>query len=165
VLDEYGVGFRVMHGFGSATDVYNVAQGYDGRDLIALYVGDWDPSGMYMSAHDLPDRLERYDGGHVGLKRIALRQDQLPGLPSFPASDKAKDPRYKWFVKNYGKQCWELDALDPNTLRNRVEEAIVDQIDQESWERCKTVERAERESLRGFMTNWKAACQDEGGAA
>ena len=22
VLDEYGVGFRVMHGFGSATEVY-----------------------------------------------------------------------------------------------------------------------------------------------
>ena len=26
VLDEYGVGFRVMHGFGSATEVYNIAR-------------------------------------------------------------------------------------------------------------------------------------------
>ena len=26
VLDEYGVGFRVMHGFGSATEVHDVAR-------------------------------------------------------------------------------------------------------------------------------------------
>jgi hypothetical protein len=38
VLDEYGVGFRVMHGFGSATEIYGVAQYYDGRPLVVLYV-------------------------------------------------------------------------------------------------------------------------------
>ena len=72
VLDEYGVGFRVMHGFSSATTVHDVAQDDDGRPLIVLYVGDYDPSGMYMSEHDLPDRLEKYGGDHVQLKRIAL---------------------------------------------------------------------------------------------
>jgi hypothetical protein len=65
VLDEYAVGFRVMHGFASATTVYDVAQDNDGRPLIALYVGDYDPSGMFMSERDLPERLERYDGEHV----------------------------------------------------------------------------------------------------
>jgi hypothetical protein len=45
VLDQYAVGFRVMHGFSSATAVYDVAQDDDGRELIALYVGDLDPSG------------------------------------------------------------------------------------------------------------------------
>ena len=54
VLDEYGVGFRVMHGFGSATEVYNIAQNDDGRPLIALYVGDWDPSGLFMSDRTCP---------------------------------------------------------------------------------------------------------------
>src|SRR6516162_7962696 len=42
VLDEYGVGFRVMHGFSSATVVHDIADDYDDRPLIALYVGDWD---------------------------------------------------------------------------------------------------------------------------
>jgi hypothetical protein len=74
VLDEYGVGFRVMHGFGSATEVYSVAQDDDGRELIVLYVGDWDPSGLCMSEHDLPERFSKYDGEHVVLKRIALRK-------------------------------------------------------------------------------------------
>ena len=47
----------------------------------------------------------------------------MRGLPSFPASDKKKDPRYKWFVRNYGNRCWELDAMDPNDLRACVEQA------------------------------------------
>ena len=54
VLDEYAVGFRVMHGFCSATTVHDVAEDDDGRDLIVLYVGDYDPSGLFMSEHDLP---------------------------------------------------------------------------------------------------------------
>jgi len=57
VLDRYGVGFRVMHGFSGATTIYDVPQDDDGRELIVLYAGDYDPSGMYMSEHDLPDRL------------------------------------------------------------------------------------------------------------
>ena len=151
VLDEYGVVFRVMHGFASATAVYDVAQGDDGRPLIVLYVGDWDPSGLCMSEQDLPKRLEKYDGQHVELQRIALTRDQLAGLPSFPAADKKKDGRYKWFVRNYGKCCWELDALDPNVLRGCVEAAITEQIEPTAWERCRVVERAERDSLRTVM--------------
>ncbi len=151
VLDEYGVGFRVMHGFGSATEVYNIAQDDDGRPLTVFYVGDWDPSGLCMSEQDLPERLERYDGEHVELDRIALTRDQLGGLPSFPAADKRKDPRYRWFVENFGKQCWELDALDPNDLRACVEQQIRNCIEPTAWERCKVVERAERELLRTIL--------------
>jgi hypothetical protein len=32
VLDKYGVGFRVMHGFNSATQVYDIAQDDDGAN-------------------------------------------------------------------------------------------------------------------------------------
>src|SRR5262245_28553439 len=101
VLDHYAVGFRVMHGFSSATAIYDVCQDDDGRDLIALYVGDFDPSGLFMSEEDLPARLSNYDGEHVKLRRIALTRKQVSGLPSFPATDKRKDPRFKWFQANY----------------------------------------------------------------
>src|SRR5262245_58969413 len=40
VLNEYGVGFQVVHGFSSATVAYNTAQDKDGRLLFLLYVGD-----------------------------------------------------------------------------------------------------------------------------
>src|SRR5262249_27453029 len=41
VLDEYAVGFRVMHGFSSATTINDVAGDDDGRPLIVLYCGDY----------------------------------------------------------------------------------------------------------------------------
>jgi hypothetical protein len=159
VLDSYGVGFRVMHGFGSAGRVYQAAQDYDGRPLIALYCGDWDPSGLHMSTLDLPDRLARYDGDHVQLKRIALTEDDLPGLPSFPAATKRKDPRYRWFVENFGTACWELDALDPTRLRDRVEAEIISYIDGVAWNRCKVTEQAEQESLREVISRWNGVAQ------
>jgi hypothetical protein len=154
VLDEYGVGFWVTHGFGSSTSVHEVAEDDDGRLLIVLYVGDWDPSGLWMSERDLPERLSRYGGDHVILLRIALTRDHLADLPSFPAADKKKDPRYNWFVKDYGNRCWELDALDPNDLRAFVEAEVLKRIEPVAWERCKAVERAEQESLRTVLAAW-----------
>src|SRR5262249_62398905 len=49
ILDKYAVGFSAVHGFTSATEVYKTAQGDEGRDLVVLYVGDFDPSGLFMS--------------------------------------------------------------------------------------------------------------------
>ncbi len=90
VLDEYAVGFRMMHGFSGATTIHDVSQDDDGRQLMVLYVGDYDPSGMYMSEVDLPARLSKYGGDHVALARIALTLDHVSdGLPSFPATDKS----------------------------------------------------------------------------
>jgi hypothetical protein len=157
ILCEYGVGFLPVHGFSSATTVYDTAQDDDGRELIILYVGDYDPSGMYMSERDLPDRFAKYGGDHIQLKRIALRKEQLRALPSFPASDKKDDKRYEWFVRNYGKRCWELDALDPRDLRTLVETAIKAEIEPAAWRRCAVVEKAERESLRTVLDSWKGA--------
>jgi hypothetical protein len=154
--------FRVVHGFASATIVHDVAEDDDGRDLIVLYVGDWDPSGLCMSESDLPERLKRYDGGHVVLKRISLTQDQLAGLPGFPASDKSKDTRYGWFTRNYGHKCWELDALDPNLLRECVRSRIKSYIEQEAWERCMVTERAEQASLHAIMKSWTGKQQGWG---
>ncbi len=145
VLDRYGVGFRVLHGFSGATSIHDVAQDDDGRPLTVLYCGDYDPSGMWMSVCDLPDRLDRYGGDHVSLRRVALTVPDLSGLPSFPASDKKKDPRYRWFVKEFGAQCWELDAMDPNDLRERVENEIWSEIEPTAWERCEKVNKAEQE--------------------
>jgi hypothetical protein len=156
VIDEYQVGFRALHGFNSATQVYDIAQGNDGRELIALYVGDLDPSGMFMSEEDLPTRLDKYGGTHVELKRIALTKAQVRRLPSFPATDKHKDPRHAWFVASYGERCWELDAMDPRDLRRCVQTAIRKLIEPAAWARCEVVNKAEQESLKTIIAKWGA---------
>jgi hypothetical protein len=154
VLDQYAVGFRVLHGFSGATTVYDVAQDNDGRNLIVLYAGDFDPSGMFMSEEDLPSRLSEYGGDHVALTRIALTLEHVSGLSSFPATDKRKDPRYKWFRSNYGDRCWELDAMDPNDLRDCIEQEIEKLIEPVAWQRCEVVNQAEQESLKTILEKW-----------
>jgi hypothetical protein len=156
VLNRYGVGFNPVHGFTSATDAYNVSQDDDGRDLIVLYVGDFDPSGMFMSEEDLPKRFAKYGGDHITLKRIALTGEHVLHLPSFPASEKHKDPRFKWFTGKYGDQCWELDAMDPNDLRECVEGAIKGLIEPVAWKRCETVNEAQRVNLKEFLDKWNS---------
>jgi hypothetical protein len=141
ILDEYGIGFRVMHGFGSATTLNEVSQDDDDRPLTILYIGDYDPSGLWMSERDIPERLERYGGNHVSIKRVALLRDDCDLLgrrPAFNVKEKKKDTRAPWFRKTYGQLCWELDAMDPNNLRSRVEQEIKRHIEPKAWKRCRT---------------------------
>jgi hypothetical protein len=157
VLEEYAVTFRVMHGYASATAIRQAAveSAGDTHPWTVFYVGDYDPSGMYMSEVDLPERLAEY-GGEVELKRVALvRADVfLDDLRSFDADTKVGDTRYKWFIKRYGGTCWELDAMNPNTLRTRVSDAIVACIEPESWKRYDLCEQAEQKSLSMVLDRW-----------
>ena len=159
VLDEFGVTFRVQKGFGSFTSVRQAAEDSlgvpDHQNPIALYIGDYDPSGMYMSEIDLPSRLARY-GSKWEFKRIAVLKKDTPNLPSFEASTKSGDNRYPWFVENYGVKCWELDAIDPNDLRKRVREQIVTRLNLPVWEHAKEIEAVEIESMKSFHQSWKS---------
>jgi hypothetical protein len=155
VLSKLGVGFRVMHGFSSATSVWEVSnRGNDNRPLVALYIGDWDPSGLCMSEHDLPARIKEYGGDYITLKRIALTAEQTPPLPSFSVESKTRDPRYKWFKKHYGDLCWELDALDPRQLRSVVETEINGLIDRPLWDHQQDLEDREKKSIEVLLRWW-----------
>ncbi|MDO8864046.1 hypothetical protein Q6D67_20370 [Haliea sp. E1-2-M8] len=154
VLNEYGVTFRVMHGYTSATSIQSAALESlsSNKPLTILYVGDWDPSGLHMSEVDLPSRLARY-GGDADIIRIALDEDDVTygELPSFEAETKKGDTRYPWFTSRYGRKCWELDALPPPDLRERVENNIIERLDRGLWDRAVEVEQAETESMREIM--------------
>lgn len=155
VIDRFAAPFLVMHGFGSATAIHDLAEqtAFADHPLNILYVGDWDPSGMYMSEEDLPRRLERYEADNYDLRRIALIEDDLHGLPSFDVSTKTGDKRHKWFVSNYGNNCYELDAMAPSALRARVEAEIWRHIEPTAWSRAEKVAKVEAESIR--VIDWK----------
>jgi hypothetical protein len=72
----------------------------------------------------------------------------------FPASDKKSDTRYEWFVRNHGQWCWELDAMSPTALRTKVEGAILDELNMDSWERYTAVEKVEREAIVATCQSW-----------
>lgn len=149
-----------MHGFGSATAMMEIAVAtqHDPVPRLVLYLGDWDPSGMHMSEVDIPARLTEY-GARVEVGRLALTAADLhrPDLvnTSFPATDKMKDPRYRWFVETVGPKCWELDALSPVIIRDRIERAILAEIDVETWSHYLAMERIELASLNDVMDSWE----------
>jgi hypothetical protein len=156
VLAKWGVGFRVMHGFSSSTCVWDVCTNdyNDNRPLLALYLGDFDPSGLFMSERDLPDRIKEFKGDHIEFRKIALTAVQAEPLPSFSVETKTKDKRYAWFKKNYGDRCWELDALDPRVLRDLVENEITALIDRSRWDQQEAIQTREKQSLEMSLRWW-----------
>jgi hypothetical protein len=161
VLRKYGVIFRNMHGFTSWTVSHDAAREcrQDPRPTTILYVGDYDPSGMYMSEVDLPENRFAWEGVPVAIRRLAIYEEPAreARLLSFPVADKAHDKRYPWWkAMGYGDTCWELDAMNPNDLRGVVAAAIEEYIDWDAWLRCDAVEAAENTSMRQLLQTWKA---------
>ena len=167
VLDKYGVAFRVMHGFGSATALHDAAEAttYGDKATVVLYVGDHDPSGRYMAEVDILERLARYDG-RAEIVQVALLLPDCMDLPSFDVGTKHGDPRQRWYMRHHGTKCWELDAMPPPTLRQRVQDEIVARLDVTKWLRMQEVERAECDSMGSFLADWSKLHQgsicDEG---
>jgi hypothetical protein len=141
-MEAYGVPFFAAHGFNSATKVHDLAEteACDERRYVFLYVGDWDPSGMYMSEVDLPGRLQKYGAtSEFDLVRIALSKDDLGDLPFFSA--KEKDPRYRWFVNRYflvKHKGYKPEQLSP----------VCDSPAVQAW----ITSNAERAGIRGLNT-------------
>jgi hypothetical protein len=169
VLDEYGVPYIAVGGFASKDMVHLAAEriARSKKPFTILYLGDYDPCGMCMSELDLPERLGRYGAGKYQLVRVALtKPDTQTGLTSFPAATKGPrwdpikkrhvkgDAMYSWFIKNYGKLCWELDAMLPSVMRAKLTAAIRSRLDLDAWDRCEDVAAAEQKSLGDFLETY-----------
>ena len=47
--------------------------------------------------------------------------------------------------------------MDPNDLRDCVEQEITELIEPVAWQRCEVVNQAEQESLKTILKNWGGA--------
>jgi hypothetical protein len=46
--------------------------------------------------------------------------------------------------------------MDPNDLRDCVEQAIMELIEPVAWKRCDAINKVEQESLKTILENWAA---------
>src|SRR5580704_10620732 len=90
------------------------------RPVYVYHLGDFDPSGI-----DAGEKIERTlralaPTAEIHFERIAVTPEQITAwnLPSRPT--KQSDSR----AKGFGALSVELDAIDPNRLRDLVEKAI-----------------------------------------
>ena len=115
--DKYRVPVRVTRGFLSTS----LRHEWSNSELIILYFGDFDPSGLCMGNELANSKFLNYHE----IKRVALTEDHIAmikDLPSVPV--KARDPCAKAYIQKYGTQCYEIDALPPDYLRKLVRESI-----------------------------------------
>ncbi len=73
---------------------------------------------------------------------------------TFAASEKTSDVRHTWFVERYGQTCCELDALNPNTPRELVENAILGYLNREAWDRAEDIQAVELASIADFIRSY-----------
>lgn len=156
------VPWMACRGYASITALYDAGQrisraGGAGKDVVVIYLGDHDPSGMDMP-RDLADRLGVLARKPVAIRRIALTMAQIHeyNAPPFPA--KEKDNRAAAYRAQFGERSWELDALPVQALVRLISETVSEYVDHGTWAQAAAREQAERQQLRA------AAESFEGGA-
>jgi len=127
----------------------------DNKGAFILHFADHDPSGLDMS-RDLQSRLDRYCGA-AEVKRIALTYDQVQQYNLIPNPTKLADPRSNAYISQYGEECWELDAIEPDELVRLCQQAVGNQIvDHNAWEDLESRDRSERDFLIGELKRLEA---------
>jgi hypothetical protein len=116
-----------------------------GKDVYIIHLGDHDPSGIDMT-RDIIDRLELFMGG-AEVNRIALNYEQIMTYSPPPNPAKLTDSRVKDYIRKFGKQSWELDALEPSIINNLIDSSIESLIDPYLWDEAEELEDEGRATL------------------
>lgn len=121
---------------------------------VILHFGDHDPSGIDMT-RDLRERIELFaqeyidDGGfEPDVQRIALTMKQVDEKKPPPNPAKTTDSRFEDYMRKFGHESWELDALEPAYLADLVQQHIVANIDNDdAWDERKRLVADKRKRL------------------
>lgn len=129
--------------------------GASGFGANILHFADHDPSGLDMT-RDLQNRFNAYSREAVEVKRIALTFDQVQQYDLIPNPTKITDPRAYGYMAQYGDECWELDAIEPDELVRLVHEATEAEItDRVAWDEIKAQDEEERADIRERLADMK----------
>lgn len=182
VCRRLDVPFSANKGYSSSSHLYQVGQRLkdaleSDKKVVILYLGDHDPSGIDMS-RDVEDRLMLFsewgswdedakrvqpwnddetvfDSDAFTLVRVALNMDQVEAYDPPPNPTKLTDSRANGYIAKFGMECWELDALDPETLANLVTAHVADWTDAEKMEAAKAKMATERAELVAMATKYR----------
>lgn len=147
IADDWGIWLRALRGFNSTTSAHAIATDFKnkntlGKQIRVLYLGDHDASGRSIEV-DVADRVRTYGSGPFKIERLAIHKSDIAKFHLPPLRVKEADPRAGEFIRRFGTQTVELDALPPSELRRRLETAIRALVDMERWNRALMIEQAE----------------------
>lgn len=138
-------------GYTSQSEMYAASKRFDryvsdGQTPYILHFGDHDPSGMDMT-RDIGDRLGIF-GVDLEVNRLALNFNQVKAYKPPPNPAKITDSRAKAYIRQYGNESWELDALEPDVLATLVREQIENLQDGDLWAEALELEREQKTVLK-----------------
>lgn len=148
VTSKYHIRLMVNRGYSSISAMYDAHRRLRSGDVI-LYFGDHDPSGKDM-VRDIRERMEEF-GREIDVRPVALTMEQIRRFNPPPNPARITDLRAKWYIREYGRTSWELDALPPRELIRLAEEAVEELIDLDLYNRCLDREQRDIEELRSFF--------------
>lgn len=163
VIQRAAAKFRLPYfscrGYVSQSEIWQHARNLMGEgDVVILHLGDHDPSGVDMT-RDMQERFNLFEAGNVRFERIALTMDQIDELKPPPNPAKITDTRATGYIEKFGKESWELDALQPKYIVDLVNEAAGKHIDHKQWKIDLAMEESERNTLEGISYDYDEVCE------
>jgi hypothetical protein len=162
VCDKFDVPLLAARGYASSSVLRTFARQKvmrtlaDDKDVILLYLGDHDPSGIDMT-RDLDEKMHkfaeawRYRNRSIDVRRIALTMEQIDDQAPPPNPAKATDSRFNGYYDLYGDESWELDALSPSFIDNLVTEQIEKVRDEHAWDARQRIVSTLRDEIGGLV--------------
>jgi len=145
----YDVPLMVARGYASLSFLHTAAEHISGLEVptFIYHFGDYDPSGVNAGEKIEQTLKELAPDADITFERVAVTPDliELWDLPTRPT--KTSDSRSKGF----GDISVELDAIEPDKLRELVELVIQRHLPADQLEVLKAAEESERQMIRGLV--------------
>jgi hypothetical protein len=154
ITSLYDVPLMVARGYASLSFLHSAAEHINSLDVPAhiYHLGDFDPSGVNAGEKIEETLRELAPDAEIHFERIAVNPDQIVtwDLPTRPT--KTTDTRSKGF----GAISVELDAIEPQRLRDLVQSAIERHLPPRQFKVLKAAEESERSLIRQIVAGWAA---------
>jgi hypothetical protein len=149
ITSMYDVPLMVARGYASLSFLHSAAEAINTLDVPAYiyHLGDFDPSGVNAGEKIEETLRELAPNAEIDFERIAVTREQIAEWNLSTRPTKKSDRRSKGF----GDISVELDAIDPNDLRDLVQMAIEQHLPPEQFEVLKAAEQSERRLLRAMV--------------
>ena len=76
-----------------------------------------------------------------------------------PNPAKFTDSRCADYIRKYGDESWELDALEPSLIVSLVRNAVHDLQDRRAWAASAEEQQSGRALLRAVADNWDSVVE------
>lgn len=175
VCKELGVSWFACKGYPSVSALWSWIQAAQRAHRVGtverctvLYFGDHDPDGWEIPRSALRNirKLMEVQDVHlrVDFKRVALNRDQIDRYNPPPFEAKVTSARYQGYVDEHSTdEAWELDALEPRTLRDLIRLEVEELFDEDIHREQQSRARDLRKQVRAHMmnSNWLAEVLEE----